>query len=84
MDGNGKDWDSNKKLSMSLFAMIPLGVGEVLGGFVLGFIMDLWKQRAGLTYCIFITAVAYTIVFVFVQQWTFNWLTFLTTFIWGI
>ena len=48
----GKGWDANKKLSMSLFGMIPLGFGEIFGGFILGFIMDRWKQKAGLTYCI--------------------------------
>ena len=78
------DWNDNKKLSMSLFAMIPLGIGEVIGGFILGFILDRWKQKAGITYCIFTTIVAYVIVFLQLAFWEFNVLTFFMTFFWGI
>lgn len=28
------DWDDNTKLEYSLLAMIPLGLGEVIGGFI--------------------------------------------------
>jgi hypothetical protein len=34
------DWNDNKKLSMSLFAMIPLGFGEIIGGLVIGKVSD--------------------------------------------
>ena len=34
------DWSDNKKLSMSLYAMIPLGFGEIIGGLVIGKVSD--------------------------------------------
>ena len=64
MKNNYPEWDDNKKLSMSLFAMIPLGAGEVLGGFMVGFVIDRWRQKAGIFFCMILFAIAYTIVFV--------------------
>ncbi len=43
MDEDYPEWSSNQKLEYSLFAMIPLGIGEVLGGFMVGFVIDRWK-----------------------------------------
>lgn len=36
----GDDYNSNEKLEFSLLAMIPLGLGSVIGGFVQGFVAD--------------------------------------------
>jgi hypothetical protein len=34
------DWNENKKLSMSLFAMIPMGAGEIIGALLQGKVSD--------------------------------------------
>lgn len=34
------DWTDNTKLSMSLYAMIPLGFGEIIGALVMGKVRD--------------------------------------------
>ena len=40
MEINHPDWNDNKKLSMSLYAMIPLGFGEIIGALVIGKVSD--------------------------------------------
>lgn len=40
MDLDHPDWNDNKRLSMSLFAMIPLGAAEIIGGLAIGQISD--------------------------------------------
>ncbi len=30
------EWSENKQLEISLFAMIPLGCGEIIGGAIIG------------------------------------------------
>ncbi len=62
-----KGWSSDKKLSESLFAMIPLGVGEVIGGLVLGKILDKLGHRSTLVFIIVVTAVAYALLFTYIE-----------------
>lgn len=57
------EYEPNTKLGYSLFAMIPLGLGEVIGGFMVGFVIDKWRQKAGVIFCMFTTAIAYALTF---------------------
>jgi|LauGreDrversion4_2_1035121.scaffolds.fasta_scaffold798454_1 hypothetical protein len=34
------DWTGNEKLSLALFALIPMGVGEILGGLIMAKVSD--------------------------------------------
>eukprot|EP00347_Sterkiella_histriomuscorum_P014941 403358919 len=78
------DWDSNKKLEYSLLAMIPLGLGSVIGGLIQGQVADKFGQRLGVIYIMIVSACAFAVVFAFVGTWKFGVLTFFMTFIWGI
>lgn len=40
MKNEHPDWDDNTKLEYSLLAMIPLGLGSVIGGFIQGYVAD--------------------------------------------
>lgn len=40
MKDDHDDWSDNKKLSMSLFAMIPLGAAEIIGSLSQGWVSD--------------------------------------------
>ncbi|CDW76468.1 major facilitator superfamily protein [Stylonychia lemnae] len=77
-------WSDSKKLEYSLFAMVPLGLGEVMGGFAHGFVADRYGQRAGVLYLMAITAVSFAISFAYIGIWSFSVLTFFVTFAWGI
>ena len=78
------DWTSDEKLAMSLYAMIPLGLGEVIGGLVQGKIADRFGVKAGLVFILVLTAVAFGAVFGTIAQYKFGVLTFLMTFAWGL
>lgn len=81
---NYPDWDDNKKIEYSLLAMVPLGLGEVIGGFIHGYVSDKWGQKSGVLYLMIVTAVAYGVAFAYIASWSFSVLTFFVTFIWGI
>lgn len=46
------DWSSNTKLSMSLLAMIPLGLGEIIGGMITGKLLDKYGYKVGISWSI--------------------------------
>lgn len=64
MAENHSDWTSDKKLSMSLFAMIPLGFAEIIGGLVQGQIRDKYGHRVGL-YLVMVTGLVAFVVVLF-------------------
>ena len=84
MEIDHKDWNDNKKLAMSLFAMIPLGVGEIIGALVFGKISDKFGPKTSLKFIMVITVVAFAILFATIATYRFNALTFVMTFAWGL
>lgn len=84
MDASHSAWSSDEKLSMSLFAMIPLGAAEIIGGLVQGQIFDKYGHRAGL-YLVMVTGlVAFVVVLATIGVYDFSALTFFMTFAWGL
>jgi predicted MFS family arabinose efflux permease len=77
------DWNDNTKLSMSLFAMIPLGFGEIIGALLMGKISDKLGYQTTLKVLLATTVVAFALLFVTIANYTFNPLTFVMTFAWG-
>ena len=77
-------WDANKKLSMSLFAMIPLGAGEIIGSLVMGKISDKFGYQVGLKLVMVLTILGFVLVFITISTFKFNYMTFLMTFAWGL
>lgn len=69
---------------MSLYAMIPLGLGEIIGGLAQGKIADRFGVKVGLAFILVLTAVAFGMVFGTIAQYKFGVLTFLMTFAWGL
>ena len=78
------DWTSDQKLAISLYAMIPLGIGEIIGGLVQGKIADKFGVKAGLIFILVLTAVAFVAVFITIGLYNFGGFTFLMTFLWGL
>ena len=78
------EWNDNKKLSMSLFAMIPLGFGEIIGGLVIGKVSDKMGYQTTLKIVLVATLVAFAVLFGTIANYTFNALTFVMTFAWGL
>lgn len=78
------DWSDNKKTQNSLFAMIGLGVGEIVGSIVCGKILDKWNQKAGLIYDMIITAIAFAFLITYNEVRNYGVVTYFMTFFWGL
>lgn len=39
------DWSDNKKTEISMYTLISLGFGEIIGGFACGYIIDKYRLR---------------------------------------
>ena len=63
MEIDHKDWNDNEKLSMSLYAMIPVGAGEIIGALTQGLISDRFGHKAGIYLVMTLTAVAFATLF---------------------
>ena len=63
--------------------MVLFGVGELLGGFFIGFIVDRFgsKLAAIVNVVIILAMISTTITFLLIDE--FSWLAFLMTFLWG-
>ena len=68
---------------MSLFAMIPLGVGEMIGSLIIGKIIDKYSVKTSILVCMVNLSVAMILIFVYIHTYTFSVLTFFVTFFWG-
>jgi predicted MFS family arabinose efflux permease len=68
---------------MSLFAMIPLGLGEIVGALLMGKLRDKFGYQTTLKILLPATLVAFAIVFGTIANYSFNSLTFVMTFAWG-
>ena len=83
MSKDNPDWNDNIKLSMSLFAMIPLGFGEMIGGLLMGKLRDKLGNQIFLKILLISTLVAFALIFGTITNYSFNPLTFVMTFAWG-
>lgn len=63
MKNLNNDWTDNEKLSVSLFAMIPLGAAEVIGGLLQGWISDKHGYKAGLYLVMGVSVIAFITLF---------------------
>jgi predicted MFS family arabinose efflux permease len=68
---------------MSLFAMIPLGFGEIIGALLMGRVRDKFGYHIALKFLLAATLIAFSLLFVTIFSYTFNPLTFVMTFVWG-
>ncbi|CDW71948.1 major facilitator superfamily protein [Stylonychia lemnae] len=79
-----KGWDSNKQLSMSFYAMIPLGVGELIGSIIIGNYIDKYGHKATIIPCLISLVVACTLVICHCAINQFTILAYFMTFFWGV
>ena len=83
LENDNKGYTEDHKESLALKAMIGFGVGEVLGGFVLGLISD-WigmKATSFVNVAIILSMIGVTVVNIL--QLEYNWVAYLMCFMWG-
>jgi predicted MFS family arabinose efflux permease len=66
-----------------MLAMVCLGVGEMLGGQLVGRIIDKKGSRSACLANIVIIFIMTTCTIVFIVMQNFNWLAFAMCFMWG-
>jgi len=76
-------WSEDDRNSWALFTMTMLGLGEILGGGVLGKIRDTCGNKMAFTVLILETLVACGVVLAVNISDNFNALSFVMTFVWG-
>jgi predicted MFS family arabinose efflux permease len=61
-----EDMDNHEKLKFATLAMVGLGVGELIGSFANGAVIDKLSHRNALIICVFqsVTAFAFLIAFI--------------------
>ena len=69
---------------MSMLAMVGLGIGELIGGYFSGRIIDRNGKKAGVLFVILTSVVAYAFAFSVVGVFHFNYLSYIMTLTWGI
>ena len=74
----------NDKLELSLLAMIPLGIGQIIGGAIIGQIIDRKGMRVGIAFSMVLVTLAFGLMLYYIHVYEFTWLTFLVTFAWGL
>eukprot|EP00347_Sterkiella_histriomuscorum_P006770 403351494 len=80
---NEPDMNDQLKFKTCLMALLPLGLGGMLGGSIFGQILDKFKHRFTLYFSITLLLSAYTVLFVQVYLWKFNSLLYILSLIWG-
>lgn len=73
----------NEKLSRSQFAMVAMGVGEMMGGLFVGKIIDTFSSKAAVIANVAIIAVMTIVSVAFIAIDKYNVLAFVMTFMWG-
>jgi predicted MFS family arabinose efflux permease len=66
-----------------MMAFVSFGAGEVLGGLITGQIVDRLGGKTTTVVNMFLIFITTLILICWLYEFEFNWLTFLTTFMWG-
>jgi predicted MFS family arabinose efflux permease len=76
-------YDAKYQYKWSMLAMVVFGLGEILGCFFTGYIVDKFGSKVAsiLNVCIVVVMTLVTLAFIVVYK--FGWMAFLMTFIWG-
>ena len=75
--------DSHEQFKLSMLAMILFGVGEILGCFVIGYIVDHFGSKKATILNMIILLIMGAITITFILIYKFGFLAFLMCFLWG-
>lgn len=81
LEKDGRDEHNQFKLPM--LAMVLFGVGEIIGCFYIGLIVDRYGSKVATIHNLFIILIMAGFTFAFIIVYKFNWLAFVMCFMWG-
>ena len=76
--------NSNYQFKWSMLAMVLFGVGEILGGFLIGSIVDRFGTKAAIICNLVIILIMFGVTSAFIEVYKFNALAWIMCFMWGI
>jgi MFS family permease len=68
----------------SMYSMVSLGFGEILGSLVIGYIIDKYGNKPTSYICMSLVALQTVIVMLYMKMDTYGVLAFVMTFVWGL
>eukprot|EP00347_Sterkiella_histriomuscorum_P004639 403359690 len=83
-DIDHESWSQNEKLALSLFAMVPLGIGELVGSVFMGPFIDKFGSKIAIVPCFALLVISYMLLFIFTLETNFSILVYFLTFTWGL
>jgi predicted MFS family arabinose efflux permease len=66
-----------------MLGMVSFGIGEIVGAFFIGLIIEKLGNRFTSVYILVILTMQTVITLVFIVENEYSWLAFIMTFIWG-
>jgi len=78
------DASSSEKLSKSMLAMTAFGVGEVVGGLFIGYLIDNKGSKFVVVTNVVIMILMVFVTLFFASLFSYNPLAFVMTFLWGV
>jgi predicted MFS family arabinose efflux permease len=75
--------DENYQFKWSMLAMVGFGVGEVFGGFFIGFIVDRYGTKTAILCNLVSILLMNGVTLAFIYQFKFNALPWIMCFLWG-
>ncbi|CDW80279.1 major facilitator superfamily protein [Stylonychia lemnae] len=78
------DDDSQSQFKKAMLAMVALGVGEMMGGQIIGLVVDKVNSKVACIVNLVIMIVMFAFTFGFLVDYRYTWLTFVMTFLWGL
>ncbi|CDW71070.1 major facilitator superfamily protein [Stylonychia lemnae] len=76
--------ESLKSYEKALFAMVALGVGEVVGSQLVGQIVDKVNSKVAVIFNLVVLVLMLIVTFIYLIIYEFSWLAFVMTFLWGV
>ena len=76
--------DPNKINQKAIFAMVALGVGELIGGQIIGQVVDRWGSKKASLVNVLLMVIQTAVIMAFLINDTYGWLAFATAFFWGL
>ena len=78
-------WSDETKSKHCLLSLVGLGVGEIIGALIYGYVQDNFHNKVTAGVCLLLTSVAVIICLIYVNHYSFSlWFAALMCGMWGI
>ena len=83
MTGALQNYSQQEQFYWSNLAMVGFGLGEIFGGFFIGWIVDRFGSKVAILCNLAIILTMFGITIGFIQVFEFNWMAWVMCFLWG-